>query len=97
MDQSICPKDLLLLAKADYLGTQNPAPYTPIEQYLQNGLYNYNQLMEQPQISAADLMAAGISPGPLVGEGLAYAHKLHLGGVDKNSALKQTVHYLLKK
>lgn len=92
-DESVCPDDLLLLAKADYLGCL-AADYTEKETVLQQKLAEYRELMRQPEVQGADLVAEGIRPCPEFHEALAYAHKLHLAGVGKQSALRQTLGYL---
>jgi tRNA nucleotidyltransferase (CCA-adding enzyme) len=43
-----------------------------------------------------DLIEAGLKPGAEFTELLAYAHKLRLAGVEKDSALKQTLGYARK-
>ena len=40
-----------------------------------------------------DLVQAGLAPGENFSDILAYAHKLRLSGVDKQSALKQPLSY----
>ena len=44
-----------------------------------------------------DLLEAGLTPGESFGDYLAYAHKLRLAGVPKESALKQTLAFARKK
>ena len=53
--------------------------------------------MTQPAVMGADLIAAGMKPGRAMGEALAYAHKLHLKGMDKEQALRQTLAYMKEK
>ena len=52
--------------------------------------------MSRPYVMGKDLIAAGMKPSPHFSEILAYAHKLRLAGVDKESALKQTLAYARK-
>ena len=92
-DEAICPEDLLLLAKADRMGQGRPFEYAEIERFLRARLAEYRELMAQPHVTGADLIAAGMQPGVAVGEALRYAHKLHLAGVPKDDALKQTLAY----
>ena len=98
-DRSVCPGDLLLLAKADHLGRRTPETgsevllreYQPIEELLRSRLAEYERLMENPPIMGRDLIEAGMTPGPVFTEALAYAHKLHLAGISKETALRQTL------
>ena len=45
---------------------------------------------------AQDLIEAGLKPSKDFSDYLDYAHKLRLAGVDKDSALKQTLSYAKK-
>ena len=47
--------------------------------------------MARPYVTGRDLEAAGVRPGPGMGDLLAYAHKLRLAGVPKEEALRQTL------
>ena len=47
--------------------------------------------MSRPFVSGKDLIDSGIQPGEHFRLLLEYAHKLRLSGVDKASALKQTL------
>ena len=49
--------------------------------------------MDKPHVMGRDLVAAGFEPAEDFSEILAYAHKLRLAGIDKESALKQTLAY----
>ena len=53
--------------------------------------------MEKPFVQGADLIAAGLVPGPDFSEILAHAHKLRLAGVEKEAALKQTLAFARSK
>ena len=98
-DSSVCPEDLLLLAKADHLGRQTPdtdrtemlREYQPIEEQLLSRLADYRRLMDNPPLMGRDLIEAGMTPGPIFTDALAYAHKLHLAGIPKETALRQTL------
>lgn len=98
-DSSVCPEDLLLLAKADYLGCRASEAdhaemlqnYARIETMLRSRLAAYRLLMAEPSVTGRDLIEAGMSPGPIFSEALAYAHKLHLAGIARESALRQTL------
>ena len=94
LDASICPEDLLLLAKADRTGRRDAEGNRNTEAYLKRRLEQYHELMERPYVQGRDLVAAGEMPGPEFTQALAYAHKLRLAGVDKENALRQTLSYL---
>ena len=47
--------------------------------------------MARPHIMGRDLIEAGLKPGPDFTAILDYAHKLRLAGVDKDTALRQTL------
>ena len=96
-DESGYPEDLLLLAKADALGRGIEQNYGPTESYLREKYVRYREIMAQPFVQGADLVAAGFEPGKDFGPALAYAHKLRLAGVTKEDALRQTVAYLRKE
>lgn len=93
-DESVCPEDLLLLAKADALGCGTEKNYETAEQTLRQMLSAYDDVMSRPFVQGADLVAAGFRPGKDFGEALAYAHKLRLAEVPKEEALRQTAGFL---
>lgn len=95
-DQSVCPADLLLLAKADHFGKGNAEDYHATDEFLQERLSYYKELMSRPFVQGRDLVEAGLEPGPDFSETLAYAHKMRLAGVPKNEALAQTLAYIRK-
>ena len=96
-DRSVSPEDLLLLAKADRLGQDRDTGYEVTEAFLKLRLQEFEELMARPFVQGRDLLEAGVKPGPLMGEGVKYAHKLRLAGVPKEEALKQTLSYLRKQ
>lgn len=93
-DLSCAPNDLLILAEADYhasLHKSGNPPYDKMRDFLNKALNKYNEVMEKPYVSGADLIAAGIKPGPSFSELLSLAHKLRLADVPKEQALKQVI------
>ena len=102
-DRSCCPEDLLLLARADFVGRQGTPEaraalereYVPIEQTLREMLALYRERMCQPTVTGRDLIQAGCRPGEDFGEALDYAHKLRLAGLPFDQQLKQTLGYLI--
>ena len=95
-DQSVCPEDLLLLAKADALGRGTNQDYGPTESCLNARLSGYREIMARPFVQGADLIAAGFAPGKDFADALELAKKLRLAGVDKKNALAQTLGFLQK-
>ena len=93
-DEAVEPSDLLLLAKADFFGSSPGKDYAETERILREKLELFGRLMEKPYVKGADLVAAGIEPGPEFKEALEYAHKLRLAGVEKNVAMTQTLGYI---
>ncbi len=97
-DKSIEPSDLLLLAQADHCGRDGQYDdYDEIAQKLKTMLDKYHALMQLPEVKGEDLIRAGVQPGKAMGEAIAYAHKLHLSGVEKKTALVQTLSWLKEK
>ncbi len=96
LDESVEPADLLLLAKADHCGRGGAyaADYRETEKKLQRMLADYQALMQKSSVKGEDLLKAGVKPGKLMGEAVAYAHKLHLSGLEKQEALVQTLNWL---
>ncbi len=95
-DEAYSPSDLLLLAKADHLGSLSnmcSLPYEQTEAKLKNALDKYREIMNRPYVSGSDLVAAGLNPGKNFSKLLEYAHKLRISGVDKKEALAQTLAY----
>lgn len=88
-DQSVCPEDLMLLAKADHLGRANAAPYEETEREMGERFAAFQEAMARPYVTGADLIARGMQPGEEMGKMLEAAHRLRLAGVGKEAALRQ--------
>ena len=94
-DRSVSPGDLLLLCKADVLGSStSPEGYAATEALLRERLSDFRAVIAQPPVTGADLIAAGFAPGESFHEALALAHRLQLAGVTRDSALPQVLAYL---
>lgn len=91
-DVAFCPADLILLASADDRG-RKPSGKGRYEPYLTQRLEQYKALIARPKVEGNDLIAAGLTPDKNFSKLLDYAHKLHLNGTDKDSALRQTLAY----
>ena len=104
-DRSLCPEDLLLLAKADNLGRVGPgsdreamcAEYAQTESRLRDMLTLYYERMSSPCLMGRDLIEAGFTPGPLFSEALAGAHKLRLAGRPKEEQFKYALSLFRKE
>ena len=92
-DRSVCPDDLLLVAKADRMGRLDPPPYEETAALLREKLAVYKEMAARPCVMGADLIKSGLKPGNYFSDLLAFAHNLHLSGVPKEEALRQTLAY----
>ena len=95
-DQSVDPEGLICLALADDRGRITQSPAADHEAFLYERLAIFRETMSRPYVMGRDLIDAGLSPGRDFAEILAYAHKLRLAGIPKDSALKQTLAYARK-
>ncbi len=101
-DASVCPEDLLLLAKADHEGRVSangldvPEDYAATENRLRTMLAEYRRRMDQPYVTGKDLVEAGFAPGLAFGEALSHAHKLRLAGRPKEEQLASVAALLCK-
>ncbi len=95
-DASVDPMALIYLAEADSLGSIRTAEKAYAMKFLKGRLAIYHEYMSRPYVSGRDLISAGLSPSGNFSDYLSYAHKLRLAGVDKDSALKQTLAYARK-
>ena len=91
LDESVDPEGLICLAIADGLGKTSPKEYVSHNEYFKERFKIYQDYMSRPYVMGQDLINAGLKPGKDFSEYLAYAHKLRLAGVEKESALKQTL------
>ena len=96
-DRCTDPAALVYIAIADNYGRIMHGGITPHEDFLFERLAVFDEMMTQPYVQGRDLVDAGIAPDNKFGEYIEYAHKLRLAGVDKDSALKQTLAYIRKK
>lgn len=95
-DQSVDPIALIYLATADSLCSRAARGYLPHDEFLKTRLAIFEEYMSRPFVTGKDLVENGLKPTPLFTEYLEFAHKLRLAGVDKQSALKQTLAYAAK-
>ncbi len=96
-DRAVDPVALLCLARADGLGKITERPYVSYDDFFRERLAVYEEYMARPYVMGKDLLAAGLPSGAYFFDLLEFAHKLRLAGVEKSSALKQTLSYARKK
>lgn len=90
-DESVDPEGLICIAISDELGRIAEREYIPHEAFLQERLSTYREYMSRPYVMGRDLIEAGLKPSANFSKYLEYAHKLRLAGVEKESALRQTL------
>lgn len=90
-DESVAPSDLIYLVLSD-----EGERYECTGEILFERLEAYREVMSRPYVQGKDLIAAGLTPDKSFSQLLAYAHKLRLAGIEKESALKQTLSYARK-
>ena len=94
-DKSCEPLDLIYLAAADDMGRIAEGDSGADLPFLLERLSLYEETMAKPYVTGNDLIATGLKPDETFTDILAYAHKLRLAGVEKESALKQTLSYAM--
>lgn len=90
------PNDLILLSMSDAYGKIAPRPFYDTEPFLWERLGVFKEYMSRPFVTGEDLIAAGYTPGERFREILDFAHKLRLAGIEKESALRQTLAFANK-
>ena len=95
-DEAAECEDLIYMAMSDRPVMAGDTPFTGDSAFLFERLEIYRQTMSRPYVEGKDLVEAGLEPGKDFSELLAFAHKLRLACIDKESALKQTLAYSRK-
>jgi tRNA nucleotidyltransferase (CCA-adding enzyme) len=95
-DKAEAPEDLIWFAESDKPVLAGSDEFSGDREFLLERLDEYNEIMARPYVMGRDLIAAGLEPGEDFTEILEYAHKLRLAGIEKESALKQTLSYARK-
>ena len=90
------PSDLIWFAEADKPVFSGSDRFSGDREFLLERLKAYEETMAKPYVMGRDLIEAGLEPGEDFSEILAYAHKLRLAGIEKESALKQALTYARK-
>ncbi len=91
-DESRAPEELIYLSLCDSAQADSATP-----EILSEHLNKYYEIMSRPYVQGKDLINAGLTPDKSFSEYLSYAHKLRLAGIDKESALKQTLAFARRK
>ncbi|MBQ3371480.1 MAG: CCA tRNA nucleotidyltransferase [Mogibacterium sp.] len=95
-DAAVAPGDLIWFAEADKPVVSGSDAFSGDREFLLERLRTYEETMAKPYVMGRDLIEAGLEPGEDFGEILAYAHKLRLAGIEKDSAMKQVLTYARK-
>jgi tRNA nucleotidyltransferase (CCA-adding enzyme) len=95
-DAAAAPADLIWFAEADRPVFSGTDAFSGDREFLMERLKVYEDTMAKPYVMGRDLIESGLEPGEDFGEILAYAHKLRLAGIEKESALKQALTYARK-
>ena len=95
-DKSVDPEGLICLGICDGLGKISEKEYVSYNDFFKERLSVYREYMSRPYVTGRDLIEAKIAPSKKFTEYLEYAHKLRLAGIEKESALKQTLAYARK-
>ena len=95
-DGAVAPEDLIYFGMADRPLFAGMDKFDSDYGFLFERLRIYEEIMAEPHVTGQDLIEAGLKPGEKFTEILEYAHKLRLAGIDKESAMKQTLAYARK-
>lgn len=93
-DSAVEPFDLIQLSICDSLG--KIPQRNDSEEFLMQRYHKFQEIMARPYVMGRDLIEAGLKPCEQFSEILAYAHKLRLAGIDKESTLRQCIAYAKK-
>lgn len=95
-DESVDPEGLVCIALADDRGRIRSDGKGDHGEFLYERLKIFRETMSRPYVMGRDLIAAGLKPGADFTEILAFAHKLRLARIEKDSALVQTLAFARK-
>jgi tRNA nucleotidyltransferase (CCA-adding enzyme) len=86
-DKAVDPRGLLLLSACQQKDALDTPQYRQEMAFLEKRLEIFREIDQRPEVMGADLVQAGLKPGPAFSSILAYAHDLKLSGVEKEEAL----------
>ena len=92
-DRALDPEALICLATADDEGKISDDPNNGEHIFLYERLSVFREYMSRPYVMGRDLIEAGLSPDEDFSEILSYAHRLRYVGMEKKTALSQTLAY----
>ena len=92
-DESVDPLGLICIAIADSKGKIANREYISNDDFLYKRLEIFKEYMSRPYVTGKDLVQSGLEHSKHFTDILAYSHKLRLAGIEKESALKQTLAY----
>lgn len=92
-NSSVDPLGLIYISICDTLGKISLYEIKRNDKFLFDRLDIYNEYMSRPYVTGKDLIDNGLIPNEHFKDILNHAHKLRLAGVEKESALKQTLAY----
>ncbi len=95
-DDAAEPMDLIYISLADSRGKIPPSDEEKSMKFLLERYEIFKETMEKPYVTGQDLTENGIVPNENFKKILAHAHKLRLAGVDKESALRDTLAFARK-
>ncbi|MBQ5804241.1 MAG: hypothetical protein IIW22_00520, partial [Erysipelotrichaceae bacterium] len=96
-DQAMEPVDLIYISMADKPLIMGNDVFTDSSDFLFERYGIFKETMSRPYVTGKDLIDAGLEPDESFSKILEYAHKLRLAGIEKESALKQTLAQFRKK
>lgn len=96
-DRSVDPEALVYFAISDGLGRITTQEQISNDEFFAKRLSVFREYMSHPYVMGRDLIEAGVMPSERFSDYLEYAHKLRLAGVEKDSALRQTLSMARKK
>ncbi len=96
-DQAVEPVDLIYISMADKPLIMGNDVFTDSSKFLFERYEIFKETMSRPYVTGKDLIDAGLEPDESFTQILEYAHKLRLAGIEKESALKQTLAQFKKK
>lgn len=96
-DNAIDPEALIYISAADGSGKISSWNHVSNVEFLTERLEIFKEYMSRPYVMGRDLIEAGLHPDEKFSKYLEYAHKLRLAGIEKESALKQTLAFAKKE